>query len=56
MKKPLKGQPAKGEPPMPANTPASHKQEVNKSKQKAEAEEVAGRHKNDGQMGHKGAR
>lgn len=56
MKKPLKGQPAKGEPAQPANTPPSHKQEVNESKQKAEAEEVAGRHKNDGQIGHKGAR
>ena len=56
MKKPLKGQTAKGEPPRPANTPASHEQEVNEQKQKAESAEVAGRHKNDGQMGHKGAR
>jgi hypothetical protein len=30
--------------------------EVKDAKQTAEASEVAGRHKNDGQMGHKGAR
>lgn len=30
--------------------------EVNKQKQKAEQLEVAGRHKNDGQKDHKGAR
>lgn len=30
--------------------------EVNKQRQKAEANEVAGRHRNDGQMPHKGAR
>ncbi len=30
--------------------------EANKQKQKAEALEVAGRHKNDGQKDHKGAR
>ena len=32
------------------------KEEVNKQKQKAEEHEVAGRHKNDGQKDHKGAR
>ncbi len=37
MKKPLKGQTAKGEPPRPADTPASHEQAVNEQKQKAEA-------------------
>lgn len=31
-------------------------EEVKKQKQKAEQNEVAGRHKNDGQKGHKGAR
>lgn len=56
MKKPLKGQTSKGQPPRPANAPASHEQEVNEQKQKAEAAEVAGRHKNDGQMPKKGAR
>ena len=30
--------------------------DVNKQKQKAEEKEVAGRHKNDGQKDHKGAR
>ncbi|MBJ7310271.1 hypothetical protein ACFOLJ_07160 [Rugamonas sp. CCM 8940] len=30
-------------------------QEVNRNKQEAEAKEVAGRHKNDGQKDHKGA-
>jgi hypothetical protein len=30
--------------------------EVKNLKRKAEANEVAGQHKNDGQMGHKGAR
>ena len=31
-------------------------EEMNKQKQKAEANEIAGRHKNDGQKDHKGAR
>lgn len=35
--------------PLPAET-------VNQLKQKAETQEVAGRHKNDGQKDHKGAR
>jgi hypothetical protein len=35
-----------------SNSPA----EVKAIKQEAEQNEVAGRHKNDGQMGHKGAR
>ena len=56
MKKPLKGQSSKGQPPRPADTPASHQQEVSQQKQKAETAEVAGRHKNDGQKNEKGAR
>jgi hypothetical protein len=39
--------------PRPAPNPKS---EVKNEKEKAEQSEVAGRHKNDGQMGHKGAR
>jgi hypothetical protein len=31
-------------------------EEANRQRQKAETEEVAGRHKNDGQKDHKGAR
>ena len=31
-------------------------EDLNKKKQKAESREVAGRHKNDGQKDHKGAR
>ncbi len=34
----------------------SHAEVANEQKQKAEANEVAGRHKNDGQKDHKGAR
>lgn len=40
----------------PQPTHPSHLEEVNKQKQKAEKQEVAGRHKNDGQKGHKGSR
>ena len=40
----------------PGQTPASRAEEANKQKQEAERKEVAGRHKNDGQKGHKGAR
>jgi len=39
--------------PRPAPTPAP---DVKNEKEKAEQKEIAGRHKNDGQMGHKGAR
>ena len=40
----------------PGQTPPSHAEEANKQKQEAEQKEVAGRHKNDGQKDHKGAR
>lgn len=36
--------------------PPSLSENVIKQKQKAEQREIAGRHKNDGQKGHKGAR
>ena len=39
--------------PSPARSP---EEEANKKKYKAEENEVAGRHKNDGQKDHKGAR
>jgi hypothetical protein len=40
----------------PAQTPPSPLEEMNKQKQKTEELEVAGRHRNDGQKYHKGAR
>jgi len=45
----------------PKGSPVAHRMpesapEVKNERQKAEQDEVAGRHKNDGQMGHKGAR
>ena len=40
----------------PGQTPPPPLEEVKKQKQKAEEQEVAGRHKNDGQKDHKGAR
>ncbi|MCX7192619.1 MAG: hypothetical protein NTY60_03200 [Proteobacteria bacterium] len=46
-----KEQQVKPKPPYP-----SHAEEANKQKAKAEEHEVAGRHKNDGQKDHKGAR
>lgn len=42
----------KGPGTLPSGVPA----EVKNLKEKAEQNEVAGRHKNDGQLGHKGAR
>jgi len=48
-----------GKPPQapPTGSPVtSPVPEVKNERQKAEQNEVAGRHKNDGQMGHKGAR
>ena len=39
--------------PRPTPTP---KNDIKDAKEKAEQSEVAGRHKNDGQMGHQGAR
>lgn len=41
---------------IPGQTYPSPVEEVNKQKQKTEEQEVAGRHKNDGQKDHKGAR
>lgn len=38
------------------NSQPSKTDELNTQKQKAEVKEVAGRHKNDGQKDHKGAR
>ena len=40
----------------PQPTHPSNLEEVNNQKQNAEKQEVAGRHKNDGQKGHKGSR
>ena len=40
----------------PGQTRPSHLEEANKQRQKAEEREVSGRHKNDGQKDHKGAR
>jgi hypothetical protein len=40
----------------PGQTHALPVEDVKKEKQKAEEQEVAGRHKNDGQKDHKGAR
>jgi len=40
----------------PGQTQPYPAEEVKKQKQKAEQREVAGRHKNDGQKDHKGAR
>ncbi len=51
MTKPGKDQQKKTSPAHP-----SHAEEAVKQKQKAEQSEVAGRHKNDGQKDHKGAR
>ena len=42
--------------PKQMNSQASKTDELNTQKQKAEVKEVAGRHKNDGQKDHKGAR
>lgn len=51
MTKQTKDQHQKPQQPIP-----SHLEEANKEKQQAEQAEVAGRHKNDGQKDHKGAR
>jgi hypothetical protein len=51
MTAPSKDQQKKASPVHP-----SHAEEAMKQKQKAEQSEVAGRHKNDGQKDHKGAR
>jgi hypothetical protein len=49
-------QPAKPQPPKPAQNYPAPLEDVHKQKQEAEQSEVAGRHKNDGQKDHKGAR
>lgn len=49
-------QQTKNQQPKPGQAHPSHAEEANKQKQKAEEREVAGRHKNDGQKDHKGAR
>ena len=50
-------QPTRPQPPKPAQThPAPPREDPDKAKEKAEANEVAGRHKNSGQKDHKGAR
>jgi len=46
----------KGQPPKTEQTQTPPFVEANKQRQRAEEREVAGRHKNDGQKGHKGAR
>jgi hypothetical protein len=46
----------KDQQPKPGQTHPSPSQEVIKQRQKAEELEVVGRHKNDGQKDHKGAR
>ncbi|MFA6015710.1 MAG: hypothetical protein WC742_11650 [Gallionellaceae bacterium] len=46
----------KGQQHKPKPTYPSPLEEANKQKNKAEEHEVAGRHKNDGQKDHKGAR
>ncbi|WP_424193683.1 hypothetical protein ACMYR3_01060 [Ampullimonas aquatilis] len=47
-------QPSKGGHHQPVQAPPAH--DDKKVKQAAESREVMGRHKNDGQKGHKGAR
>jgi hypothetical protein len=40
----------------PAKNPSPHNEQAKEQQRKAEQKEVAGRHKNDGQKDHKGAR
>ena len=49
-------QESKGPPLEPVHLPKSDAKDPDKSKEKSEAAEVAGRHKNSGQKDHKGAR
>jgi len=49
-------QPTKDMQQEPQSTYPAALEKVNKQKQKEEEKEVAGRHKNDGQKDHKGAR
>jgi hypothetical protein len=48
-------QESKGPPLKPEHTPKSQAKDPDKPKEKADAAEVAGRHKNSGQKDHKGA-
>jgi hypothetical protein len=48
--------PSKDQQPKTSPVHPSHAEDAMKQKQKAEQSEVAGRHKNDGQKDHKGAR
>ena len=47
---------SKGMQPKPGKVPKSEARDPDRPKEKAEAAEVAGRHKNSGQKDHKGAR
>jgi hypothetical protein len=49
-------QESKGPPLKPGHVPKSDAKDPDKPKEKSEAAEVAGRHKNSGQKDHKGAR
>lgn len=49
-------QPTKDQTQKTKHAKTSATEDANKQKQKAEQNEVAGRHKNDGQKDHKGAR
>jgi hypothetical protein len=49
-------QPPKDQPKAPGKTHPSPAEDLNKPKHQAEQDEIAGRHKNDGQKDHKGAR
>ena len=49
-------QESKGPQPRPGHLPAPATKDPDTPKEKSEAAEVAGRHKNDGQKDHKGAR
>ncbi len=47
---------SKGQPSRPAHLPKPEAKDTEAPKEKSEAAEVAGRHKNSGQKDHKGAR
>jgi outer membrane biosynthesis protein TonB len=49
-------QESKGPPLKPVHVPRSQAKDSDKPKEKSEAAEIAGRHKNSGQKDHKGAR
>ena len=52
----MSNHPAKSTPAPSNKGPAPHGADAIAEREKAEQKEVAGRHKNDGQMPHKGAR